>query len=390
MRFVLTTILLCFLAGLLNAANQEAGVWEVLEDCSVVQSSINDGDSFLIQYGNETDVFRLYYVDAPETNNSYPDRVHEQASYFSISTDDAITSGELATQFTKLFLQKTFTIYTKWEDARGSGRKRYYAMVKNQSDGRYLSMELIKNGLARIYGMPTKQAWPDGYNPRTYLSRLKNTERQAQRDRTGIWAVAGSSQQMAGLESLRDDIEGDLAMSGYTALAPTPGNRGSSKTGMINVNTATSPELETLPGIGPALALRITQARPIDSIEALVNVSGISDNKLRGFRSLIIVAEPPPPAKTVDFFFAELETYLNTEITLSIASVSNSDAKSPDSFRSVELKTAFEGQTGGSITAYIPDEFYDSFIEFYSTPGRELSGLLYDRDGDTVLVYQRK
>ncbi|MGJ8641286.1 MAG: helix-hairpin-helix domain-containing protein [Opitutaceae bacterium] len=386
MHRLLITILFSLLSTSLVAANKEVGVWEVLEDCRLVKSDVNDGDSFLIQHGNESDVFRLYYVDAPETVDTYMDRVRDQARYFSIPTDDVITTGELASQFTKLFLRGTFTVFTKWEDARGSGKKRYYALIKK--DGNYLSMELVKNGLVRIYGMPTEQAWPTGYTPRTYLSRLKNTERQAQRARTGIWAVAGSSQQMAGLESLTQNTEGNDSI--LTTQAPQSTSRGSSKTGMLNVNTASAAELETLPGIGPALAQAIIQARPIATIASLVDISGISDKKLAAFESLIIVAEPPPPAKTVEFYFADLEKYINTEVTMIIRSVTKSDSPSPESFRAVTLVTANAGEAGGSITAYIPDEFYDSFSKFYEEAGREFTGLLYDREGETVIVYQRK
>ncbi|MEN8663184.1 MAG: helix-hairpin-helix domain-containing protein [Lentimonas sp.] len=387
MRLLLSTILLCWFTASLYAADKEVGVWQVLDNCRLVQSDDNDGDSFLVQHGSETDVFRLYYVDTAETSATYMDRVRDQARYFSITTEEVLTSGELAAKLSKLFLQGTFTIYTKWEDARGSGKKRYYALVKNE--GHYLSMELVNNGLARIYGMPTRQAWPSGFTPRTYLSRLKNTERQAQRTSTGIWAVGGNSKQMAGLDELRENIESGLE-STTTQIAVPKSSRGSSKLGMLNVNTASQAELETLPGIGPAYATAIIQDRPIESVESLVNIPGISANKLAVFRALIIVAEPPPPLNTVEFYMADLPSFINTDITLSIASVSDSKIEGPESFCSVTLHTAFEGEVGGDITAFIPDEFYDSFTKYYREPGRELKGLLYDRDGETVLVYRRQ
>ena len=76
-------IVLCFFSLSLTgrAVEQVEGVWEVLAGCRLVSSPINDGDSFLVKYGDETFTFRLYYVDALETNVSYIDRVREQARY---------------------------------------------------------------------------------------------------------------------------------------------------------------------------------------------------------------------------------------------------------------------------------------------------------------------
>lgn len=51
----------------------------------------------------------------------------------------------------------------------------------------------------------------------------------------------------------------------------------------ININTATQTELETLPGIGPSIALKIVNYRrqygKFKTIEEIKNVSGIGDKK---------------------------------------------------------------------------------------------------------------
>jgi endonuclease YncB( thermonuclease family) len=385
LRFLLVVACLIPL-GLLQAKVIEPGVWEVLERCRLVTSNLNDGDSFLAQHDGEEYVFRLYYVDAPETYSTYIDRIRDQARYFSIPEDDVVTTGGLAKRFTQSFLKDGFTVMTKWEDARGGNTERYYAMVKK--DGSYLSSELVSNGFARIYGLPTKERWPDGFTPRSYLGILKNSEREAQRKRLGVWALASGSAQVAGLSQLILDAENPSLGARYsTAIPSTVSN---SRTGKLNINTATQSELEKLPRIGPALAKSIIAARPIKTLEALVSIPGISLGVLDDFRASVILEEPPLPVKTAIFYMSDAEAYLNQEITVVVEAVKVSLLSAPDGFLPVSLETAYEGESGGTIAAYIPDEFYDSFITYYSQPGREFSGLFYQHEKEFVLVYQRK
>jgi competence protein ComEA len=77
--------------------------------------------------------------------------------------------------------------------------------------------------------------------------------------------------------------------------APTTetGTGASGATGLVNVNSATNAELETLPGIGEVIAQAIVDHRtengPFTSVDQLVDVSGIGDVTLENIRELVTV-----------------------------------------------------------------------------------------------------
>ena len=62
---------------------------------------------------------------------------------------------------------------------------------------------------------------------------------------------------------------------------------------IVNINTATQTQLETLPGIGPSLAMKIINYREekgkFSKIEDIKNVSGIGESKYESIKDLIKV-----------------------------------------------------------------------------------------------------
>ena len=60
----------------------------------------------------------------------------------------------------------------------------------------------------------------------------------------------------------------------------------------IDVNRASTEELERLPRIGPALAARIVAHRPFSSVEDLGRVPGIGPRTLEGLRPHAVAGPP--------------------------------------------------------------------------------------------------
>lgn len=73
------------------------------------------------------------------------------------------------------------------------------------------------------------------------------------------------------------------------ASGAAPGSVGA----LVNINTASATELETLPGIGEVIAQRIVDHRtangPFTSVEQLLDVSGIGDAILGSIQELVTV-----------------------------------------------------------------------------------------------------
>jgi len=182
---VLTGCVLIFLAPLLHAQEYN---WERPEGCTLVAGAVKDGDSFHVKHDGKDSIFRLYFVDTPEDDDGFPDRVADQAAYFGISSEKSLKLGHTAADFsTKILSEKPFTVYTLWQDALGAGsQQRFYAYVV--TDKGPLCELLVSNGLARIYGK--RITLPDGTDSRTYLAKLEALKEKATALKVGGWGSA--------------------------------------------------------------------------------------------------------------------------------------------------------------------------------------------------------
>src|SRR6266511_4657798 len=160
--------------------------WIVLENCRLIPNPANDGDSFHASAGAREYIFRLYMVDAPETDAMNPARLVEQAKYFAITVPQAIEVGQAAKEFTREKLSEPFTVFTRMSDAMGHSKlERFYAFVQTK-DGD-LGEQLVRNGLARNYGF---KAVPPGLkSSRLEIEKLQQFEDEAKHEKIGGWGI---------------------------------------------------------------------------------------------------------------------------------------------------------------------------------------------------------
>jgi len=117
-------------AAPVDVGAREPKGWIVLKNCRLISNPANDGDSFHASAGAREYIFRLYMVDAPETDEMNPARLVEQAKYFAITVPQAIEVGLAAKEFTRAQLSESFTVFTHMSDAMGRSKlERFYAFV---------------------------------------------------------------------------------------------------------------------------------------------------------------------------------------------------------------------------------------------------------------------
>jgi competence protein ComEA len=270
--------------------------WVTLSDCRYVPNDSNDGDSFHVRCGKKSYLFRLYFVDAPETSSEFAERVNEQAQYFGMTLPQLLQVGEAAKTFVQQKLSHPFMVRTCKQDALGRSKmERFYAFV--EVDHHDLGEELVANGLARLHG--TESHPPGLTTAEAEWGKLEQFERTARTQKVGAWGLS------VGRLNTRVETKEQSAADSFDTFfhpersratpAPIPAATGIPQTAPANpavvssqkkldANTATEQELDALPGIGSVIAGRIIAARPFKTADDLRRVRGIGAKKYEKIR----------------------------------------------------------------------------------------------------------
>lgn len=249
----------------------------------VTDHPANDGDSFIVQAGGVRHHLRLYFADCPEsraTQDADFKRVREQRRFFGLPAEErVIAHGKAASEFTKKTLAKPFVFYTAFVSAMGRSQdKRYYAFVRT-ADGQDLAELLVRQGLARAYGMGRET--PEGRGQDEFKAWLADQEVGAMMKRRGIWADSDPDQ-IAVLRAERRREEQDLedikdALKGAAAVE------------LVRINQAALEDLQGLPGVGEVTAKRIVEGRPWKKWSDLEQLKGVGPATVAKWRERAVL-----------------------------------------------------------------------------------------------------
>lgn len=239
--------------------------WQTFDNARLVK--IIDGDSFYVNADNQKLHLRLYFVDCPEIQtNSRSDamRIREQTRYFGLDdTQTTMQFGKLASEFTQKTLSKPFSVHTAFSNALGrSKQRRIYAMITTHS-GEDLGSLLVENGLCRPKGVGKKTY--KGVSRKTIFATLGNLKDAAMLKKIGIWKKTDVDKivELRTQQILENQQLDKIRNKNKTAVI------------LIDINTASIEELQTIKGIGIVRAKRIMNARPYKSVSELMRVRGI-------------------------------------------------------------------------------------------------------------------
>ena len=141
---------------------------------------------------------------------------------------------------------------------------------------------LVKNGLARTHGIGRKT--PNGIPRNEMIERLRDIETSAMLKRIGIWSE--SDPDMIAEFRAKQRSEDQELKELHSQV-----EKAKSSQGLLDLNTATEKELQTIKGIGSVIATRIIAGRPYKTVDDLIKVKGIGPKKLEKIRPYVAVGK---------------------------------------------------------------------------------------------------
>ncbi len=251
-----------------------------LKGATLVDADMNDGDSFVVRADGRELHLRLYHVDCLETASSGKaqlERIREQQHYFGLADpSEVVRFGKLAAEYVKRVLARPFTVHTRYARALGrSATGRFYAFIST-GDGHALGESLVVRGLARVHGQP--RSAPDGRPAKAVRAALLDLQDVAMLSRAGIWAATDTELLVKMRQRQREAAEELKEFGRRVAKTRTGGDE------PLDVNGASSAQLQRIPGVGRVIAERIVAGRPYRKVEDLLKVRGIGRKKLEAIR----------------------------------------------------------------------------------------------------------
>ncbi len=282
LRFLFATAVLMF-GGICPSF---AADLQMFSKVRLVNNPENDGDSFLVVAAGKHLLVRLYFVDCPETSvgsKSDARRVREQTRYFGLSNATrTIHFGNEAKSLVERILATPFTLHTAFASALGrSSKGRVYGFITT-TDGSDLASLLVENGFARTHGMGRKT--PNGVPRDEMIEKLRDLEISAMLKRVGIWSESDPDR-IAELRAKQRSEDRELKE------LQTKVKRAQLPHSLLDLNTASEKELQSIKGIGPVLAARIIAGRPYKTVDDLLKVKGIGQKRFEKFRHYFVVGK---------------------------------------------------------------------------------------------------
>ncbi len=272
----------CCMATALPAAELEK-----IENATLIEAGLNDGDSFKVKAAGKVLHLRLYYVDCLETTagtDAELERIREQQYHFGLEDPAAVVRfGKQAAEYVKRVLSRPFTIHTSFAFAPSrSATGRYYAFVETH-DGHDLGHLLVEHGLARIHGKTRPS--PDGTPSETMIEELQDMRSVAMLNRAGIWGETDP-----GLLSEMHERQREKERERKAFRAKLKPKRTSCDE-PLDLNTASQEQIQQLRGIGPVKAAKIAASKPYHSVEDLLKIPGIGEKTLDKIRPCVTVGK---------------------------------------------------------------------------------------------------